>query len=1454
MRKAVSIAVLTLLLASTMTAATFDRVTDRDLYDRADLIVVATVIDSTARAEGRDVFTDSRLRVEEVVKGQLAGDEVVITQLGGYANGRGIAISGSAVYTKGERVLTFLRQQPDGSYVTAYMGLGRFRFTEAENSRVLLVRDDDGIEVRDESGSASRPAVEFLNALRAGHPEQMPRVRVQSDSVPDQPTSNASAASYVKTSVAAAGGHPLRWKNCETNCTVNFTVNNTHPSVNTTVGLDNALDAWTNDPNSNIKLQTNNIGSDTNWTNDDVNDIVFGWNGSAPHAECEGAIGCGIVYYNGPPDTHTFDGSTFNNIVSADVIIRDLVNTQGFFELVLAHELGHAIGFRHSNQGTPSSTNAIMNSNVTGSGATLKAWDKEALAEVYGAGSPCQNVTITSTNGGGFVQSGNTKTLSVSATGDTPFTYQWYEGVSGDTTTSVGTNSNQFTTPPITVEKKYWVKVSNSCPSSANSQTITVTPQACDQPSITTQPQSVQITSGNTATLTIAANGDTPLTYKWYQGAVGNTSNQVGTGTSFTTPALTQTTTYWVLVSNSCGTKNSNLATVTVSAACVQPTVTTQPASSGVAVGESGSLSVVAGGTSPFTYQWYLGEAPNTTQPISGATSATYAPGPFNAVGVFKYWVKITNGCGSVDSATATITVGGGCIPATINGQPVNVSVLPNQDVTLNITPSGTAPFTYQWYQGDSGNEAQPIGGQTTSSYLAGPFPTPGTHKFWAKVSNGCGTVNSVTIIVTVGCGSASTPKISAPAAAHYSLSYDVSWTGDLLQTPTFELQESTTSNFTSNVQTFIVNGAKKFSVPAHLLITADTRFYYRVRGINGCNSLPTPYSEVTSTAVSRPQPTTNTSFSVSVPESSKQTFVQDLLVPGFGDTATNGDTFAITIDVPWMTVFPASGALSAGGTTVQLTINPATLSVGSTTATIRIERFQPSSGKVRTNGSSVATLPFGVSLVTPVTPQPRGTSAPPGTMLIPAVAHADGIGTRFQSDVRIVNTSNESIEYEIAFTSSGQNGTQTGKLTTITIGANEVKSFDDIVKAWYGAGVLGELGLGTIEIRPLNGANPLATFASSRTYAVDDTRGGTYGQFIPAIHLDKFIGNLSDDSLAKISLQQVANSAAYRTNFGLVEGSGASATALIKLFDSNNNLLQTVERGLQPFGHEQVSFAGLFGGTPVNDGRIEVTVNSAAGKVSAYASVIDNATSDPLLIFPEQALRTTAKHYVVPGIAELNNGPASNFHSDMRIFNAGTQPQTITLNYFPFGATSPPVASVQRVVDPGKVTAIDNVIPTLWNLNGTGGAVTIDSASDASLVVTARTFSRDDKGGTYGQFIPGVTAANAVGRGERSLEVLQLEQSEQYRTNLGVVEVTGKPVRVEITAYKPDSKTTAVVAYDLGPNEFRQYGQIFSSFGMPTVYGGRIAVKVLEGEGRVAAYGSVVDNRTVDPTYVPAQ
>ncbi len=88
--------------------------------------------------------------------------------------------------------------------------------------------------------------------------------------------------------------------------------------------------------------------------------------------------------------------------------------------------------------------------------------------------------------------------------------------------------------------------------------------------SITTQPISQEVQSGNTIVLTVAASGD-DVTYQWYIGNTGDTASPVAgaTGSSLTTGALTVSMNFWVQVTNAGGTANSDTAVITVAAPSV---------------------------------------------------------------------------------------------------------------------------------------------------------------------------------------------------------------------------------------------------------------------------------------------------------------------------------------------------------------------------------------------------------------------------------------------------------------------------------------------------------------------------------------------------------------------------------------------------------------------------------------------------------------------------------------------------------------------------------------------------------------------------------------------------------------------------------------------------------------------------------------------------------------------
>lgn len=142
----------------------------------------------------------------------------------------------------------------------------------------------------------------------------------------------------------------------------------------------------------------------------------------------------------------------------------------------------------------------------------------------------------------------------------------------------------------------------------------------CTKPTIGTQPAATTICNGSTATLSVGdiTGGSTPYTYQWY--TADGTAVSTGTGyntASFTTAALTETTSYYCIVTTAddC-TAKSNVVEVSVETA---PTSVSISGQADYVAGQNIELTATpTGGSGSFNYQWKL----NGTN-IDGATSAT---------------------------------------------------------------------------------------------------------------------------------------------------------------------------------------------------------------------------------------------------------------------------------------------------------------------------------------------------------------------------------------------------------------------------------------------------------------------------------------------------------------------------------------------------------------------------------------------------------------------------------------------------------------------------------------------------------------------------------------------------------------------------------------------------------------------------------------------------------------
>ena len=427
---------------------------------------------------------------------------------------------------------------------------------------------------------------------------------------------------------------------------------------------------------------------------------------------------------------------------------------------------------------------------------------------------------------GQVVTAGQTANFTVTADGTLPLLYQWRK----NGTAISGAISSSYTTPPTTAADngaQFVVTVSDKAGSVTSNPATLIVTAANMGPSFTSQPVGQTITAGQTATFSVTASGTAPLSYQWNK---NGTAISGATSSSYTTPAETVSDNgaeFTVVVSNSVGNATSNAAILTVTAAPVAPSITTQPVSRTVTAGQTATFSVIASGTSPLSYQWN-----KNSSAISGATSSTYTtPATTSSDNGAQFMVTITNSAGAITSNPATLTVN---TPPSITAQPASQIVIVGQSATFSVTATSIAPLSYQWQK----NRAA-ISGATSSSYT-----TPGTTtadngaQFTVVVSNSFGNATSNAAILTV---------TAAPVAPSIT-TQPVSRTVTAGQTATFSVIANGTSplSYQWNKNGAAISGATSSTYTTPATTSSDNGAQFTVLVSNTAGSVTSSAATLT--------------------------------------------------------------------------------------------------------------------------------------------------------------------------------------------------------------------------------------------------------------------------------------------------------------------------------------------------------------------------------------------------------------------------------------------------------------------------------------------------------------------------------------------------------------------------------------------------------------------------------
>ncbi|MFT3870206.1 MAG: immunoglobulin domain-containing protein [Nibricoccus sp.] len=349
------------------------------------------------------------------------------------------------------------------------------------------------------------------------------------------------------------------------------------------------------------------------------------------------------------------------------------------------------------------------------------------------------------------VEVGKSVTISVSADGAAPFSYQWKKdgvNITGATNASYTIASASTSSAGV-----YTATVSNSYGSTvSDNAVIAIGSAAVTAPTITTQPVALTVVQGSAATFSVAASG-TSLSYQWKKSGVA-ISGATNSSYTISNTTLADAGSYSVTVSNTAGTATSLAVALTVNAVAVAPTITTQPTSLTVAPGASANFSVVASGSS-LSYQWSKNGVA-----ISGATNSSCTIGSATTSDAASYSVRVSNSAGAVTSSTATLTVSASVTAPSITTQPAPLTVTQGSAATFSVAASGSS-LNYQWYKG-----SVPVANGTGSSVTLPAVTSADAGSYYVIVSNSAGTAVSLVVGLTVNAAVVTAPTIATQPAS----------------------------------------------------------------------------------------------------------------------------------------------------------------------------------------------------------------------------------------------------------------------------------------------------------------------------------------------------------------------------------------------------------------------------------------------------------------------------------------------------------------------------------------------------------------------------------------------------------------------------------------------------------------------------------------------------------------
>ena len=223
----------------------------------------------------------------------------------------------------------------------------------------------------------------------------------------------------------------------------------------------------------------------------------------------------------------------------------------------------------------------------------------------------------------------------------------------------------------------------------------------------------------------------------------------------------------------------------------------------------------------------------------------------------------------------------------------------------------------------------------------------------------------------------------------------------------------------------------------------------------------------------------------------------------------------------------------------------------------------------------------------------------------------------------------------------------------------------------------------------------------------------------------------------------------------------------------------------------------------------------------------------------------------VVPVVVHGAGAFGSQWVSDVWISHLPTgEDANLLLSFVPQGSDGTTKAiQTPLTFRSGESISLLDVARNWLGLDSFKGSLVLQSDQIQEFQAFSRTYNASTDG-TFGQEVPAVSSDEGTTRLEGKIFALGLRNGLGFRSNLLLTEVSGLPVRARVTLVGTNGSALGSTDVSVPAFGTNQVNDVFAACASAASAAGvRAEVEIVEGDGRIVAIGSVVDNATNDPT-----